>query len=95
MGVFSIFDFRISGQSLIKENYYNSITNDDITWDLDPLTKRNKRNGNNVKKDSDEIMSKHCDVIVIFLIYVLSGAIRKPDFGVIVCKTYFKYCFHK
>ena len=26
-----IFDFRISSESPIKENYYNSITNDDIS----------------------------------------------------------------
>ena len=33
-------------------------------------------------------MSENYDVIVIFLICGQFGAIRKPDFGRIVCKTY-------
>ena len=33
-------------------------------------------------------MSANCDVIVIFPIYGKFGAIRKPDSGRIVCKTY-------
>ena len=33
-------------------------------------------------------MSENCDVIVIILIYDQSEAIRKPDSGRIVCKTY-------
>ena len=33
-------------------------------------------------------MSENCDVIAIFLIYGQFGAIRQPDFGRIVCKTY-------
>ena len=33
-------------------------------------------------------MLKNCDVIVIFSIYSQIGAIRKPDSGRIVCKTY-------
>ena len=33
-------------------------------------------------------MSKNCDVIVIFLIYGQFGAIRKPDSGGVICKTY-------
>ena len=33
-------------------------------------------------------MSKNCDAIVIFTIYGQLGAIRQPDFGRIVCKTY-------
>ena len=33
-------------------------------------------------------MSVNCDVIVIFPIYGQFGAIRKPDSGRIVCKTY-------
>ena len=33
-------------------------------------------------------MSANCDVIVIFPIYGQFGAIRKPDSGLIVCKTY-------
>ena len=37
-------DFRISGQSLIKENCHNSRTSDDIDMKLGPLTKICKRN---------------------------------------------------
>ena len=33
-------------------------------------------------------MSENCDVIVIFPIYGQFGAIRKPDSGRIICKTY-------
>ena len=33
-------------------------------------------------------MSENCDVIVILPIYGRIGAIRKPDSGRIVCKTY-------
>ena len=39
-------------------------------------------------KFDDDVMSEHCDVIVIFPIYGQFGAIRKPDSGRIVCKTY-------
>ena len=33
-------------------------------------------------------MSENCGVITIILIYGQSEAIRKPDSGCIVCKTY-------
>ena len=33
-------------------------------------------------------MSANCDVIITFPISGQFGAIRKPDFGRIVCKTY-------
>ena len=85
-GVFS--DFRISGQSLVKVNCHNSKTSDDIGMKPKPVTKRDKRNKNNVKKINDEVMSVNCDVIVIFLSYGQFGAIRKPSSGRIVCKTY-------
>ena len=34
-------------------------------------------------------MSENCDVIFNFPIYGQSGAIRKPDSGLMVCKTFF------
>ena len=40
------------------------------------------------KKIGDDVMSDKYDVIVIFLIYGQFGAIRKPDSGRIVYKTY-------
>ena len=38
------FDFRIFGQSLIKENFHNSRTSDDIDMKLGPVTTLDKRN---------------------------------------------------
>ena len=39
-----IYDFRISVQSLIKENCHNSRTSDDTDMKLGPVTKPDKRN---------------------------------------------------
>ena len=39
-----ISDIRISGQSLLRENYHNSRTSDDIDMKLGPVTKLDKRN---------------------------------------------------
>ena len=81
-------NFQISGQSLVKQNCHNSRTNDDIDMKLGPVTKLDKRNKTTSKKYEDDVMSANCDVIVIFPIYGQFGAIRKPDSGRIVCKTY-------
>ena len=53
-----IYDFRISGQSLIKVNCYNSRTSDDIDIKLGPVTKFDKRNKTTSKKFNDEVMSE-------------------------------------
>ena len=45
----SISDFRISSQSLIKENCHNSGTSNDIDIKLGPLTKRDKSNNTTSK----------------------------------------------
>ena len=71
-----ISNFRISGQYLIKENYHNSRTSDDIDMKPRPVAKLDKRNKTNLKKIDD-------DVISIFLIYGQFGAIQKPDSGLI------------
>ena len=84
----SISDFRISCQSLIKENCHNPRTSDDIDMRLGPIPKLHKKNKTTLKKFDDDIMSKNCDVIVIFPIYDQFVAIRKPDSGCIACKTY-------
>ena len=57
---------------------------------LGPVTKLDKRNKTTLKKKEREndVISENCDVIVIFPIYGQFGAIRKPDSGRIVCKTY-------
>ena len=83
-----IFDFRISGQFFIKENCHNFRTSDDIDMKFGPVTKLFKRNKRTSKFFDDDVMSKNCDVIVIFSIYGQFGAIRKLDFGHMVCKTY-------
>ena len=83
----SIFDFHISGQSLINENWPNSRTSDDIDMKLGMVTKLDKKN-KTLSKNDDDVMSANCDVIVIFPIFGQFGAIRKPDSERIVCKTY-------
>ena len=55
---------------------------------LGPVTKLDKRNKLTLKNFHDDVMSANGIVIVIFPIYDQSGAIRKPDSGRIVCKTY-------
>ena len=55
---------------------------------LESATKIDKRNTTTLKKFVDDMMSENCDVTVIFLIYCQFGAIRKPDSGCMVCKTY-------
>ena len=83
-----ISDFRISGQSLIKENCHNSKTSEDINAKLRSVTKLYKKNKTTLKKFDDGVMSENCDVIVIFPVYGQFEGIRKPDSGRIVCKTY-------
>ena len=83
-----ISDFRISGQSLIKENCHNSGTSDDIDVELGPVTKFDKRNKTTSKKSNIDIMSENCDVIVIFQIFGQFGAVRRPDSRHRVCKSY-------
>ena len=53
-----------------------------------PVTQLEKRNKRMSKKIDDDVVLANCDVIVIFPIYGQIGAIRKLDFGCIVCKTY-------
>ena len=55
---------------------------------LGPVTKLDKKNKTTSKKLGNDVMLKNCDVIVIFPIYDQFGAIRKPDSGCSVCKTY-------
>ena len=82
------FNFRISGQSLIKGNCHNSRTSDDIDMKLGPVTKLDKRNKITSKKFNDDVMPKNCDVIVIFRIFGKFEAIRRPGSGHRVCKSY-------
>ena len=52
---------------------------------LDQVTKIDKRNKKTWKEIDDDVISKNCDVMVIF--YDQFGAIQRPDSGWIVCKT--------
>ena len=55
------------------------------------VTKLEKRKETNSKKKKKLTMTSHArnfDVVVIFPIYGQFGAIRKPDFGRMSCKTY-------
>ena len=53
-----IFDFRIAGQSLIKENCHNSRTSYDIDNKLGLVTKLDKRNKTTSKKIDVDVMSE-------------------------------------
>ena len=55
---------------------------------LGPVTKLDKRNKKSQKKFDNDVMLANCDILVIFLIYGQFGAIRNPDSGCIVFKTY-------
>ena len=78
----------ISGQYLIKQNFLNSRTSDDIDMKLGPVTKIDKRNKMTSKIFVNAVISVSFDVIVIFPIYGQFGAIRKPDSRRIICKSY-------
>ena len=64
-----ISDFRISGESLIKENCHNSRTSDDIDMKLGPVTKHDNRNKTSLRKFDSDVISGNCDVIVYFRIF--------------------------
>ena len=83
-----IFDFQISCQSHVKENFHNSRTSDDINMNLGPVTKLDKRNKGTSKKFDNDVISANCDIIVTFSIYGQSGAIQKPDSRGTVCKSF-------
>ena len=57
-------DFRISGQSLIKENCHNSRTSNDIDMKLGPVTIIAKTNKTTSKKIDDDLMSENCETNV-------------------------------
>ena len=52
------------------------------------VTKLDMRNKTTSKKNDVYIMLPNCDVILTFPIYGQFGAMRKPDSGCIVIKTY-------
>ena len=60
-----ISDIQISGQSIIKENYHNSRTSNDIDMKLGPVTKRVERNMTTSKK----LTRMSCRKIVMPLLF--------------------------
>ena len=62
-----ISDIQISGQSIIKENYHNSRTSNDIDMKLGPVTKRVERNMTTSKK----LTRMSCRKIVMPLLFLL------------------------
>ena len=55
---------------------------------LGPVPKLDKRNKATSKNFDNDVMSENCDVIVIFRIFGQFGALRRPDSGHRVCKSY-------
>ena len=83
-----ISNFWTSAQSFINENCYNSRTSHDIDIKRRPVTKLDKKNSSTSETFDDDIMPSNCDVIVFFLIYGQFAAIRRPESGRMVYKTY-------
>ena len=52
------------------------------------VTKLENRNKTTSKKIDDDVISKNCDVIVIFRIFGQFGAVQRPDFGHRFWKSY-------
>ena len=59
-----------------------------LTWNLDQYLNLTKETQQHQKKIDYDVMSISCDVTVIFSIYGQFRAIRKPDSGRMICKTY-------
>ena len=55
---------------------------------LGAVTKLDKRNKTTSKKFDNDVISENCDVICIFRNFGHFGAVRKPDSGHRVCKSY-------
>ena len=55
---------------------------------LGPVTKLDKRNKTTSKKFDLEVMSENCYVIIVFQVSGKFGAIRRPESGQRVCKSY-------
>ena len=56
-----------------------------LTQSLDQYLTLVDRRNKKSSKFGDDVMSSKYDIIIIFPIYDQFGAIRKPDFGRMVC----------
>ena len=77
----SISDFRVFGQSPIKENCHNFRTSDDFDIKGEPVTKLGKKNKTTSKKIDVNVMSEKCNTIVIFWIFGQFGSVLRLDSG--------------
>ena len=84
-----ISDFRISGQSLVKENFHILRTGNDIDIKLGPVTKLVKKN-KTLSKNLMMTLSENYGIILIFPIYGQFEVIRKPDSGFISIKLIYR-----
>ena len=91
---FGISDFRISGQSLIKENCHNSRTSDDIDMKFGPVTKLDKRNKITSKNFDNDVMSENCDVIVANL-EQSGGRIPETESANVMLSVIVTFCLTK
>ena len=55
---------------------------------LRTVTKLDRRNKTTLKVFDNDVISENCDVIVSFWIFGQFGAVRRPDSGHEVCKSY-------
>ena len=53
-----------------------------------PVTTLDKKNKTTSKKIDVDVLSENCDVIVIFWTFGQFAAVRRPDSGHKVCKSY-------
>ena len=73
-----IFDFRISGQSLVKRNCHNSRTSDNIHIKFEPVTKLDKKN----KTTTQKLKMRSCQKIVTALsFFSVQPNWRNPESG--------------
>ena len=72
-------------KSPINKYYHNSRFSNGIEKKYDPVTRPEKHN---VKKIDGEVVLAKYDIVIIFPIYGLFGAIRNPDFGHMVYNSY-------
>ena len=89
----SYFWFSVQSPTPIKVNCHNCRTSVDNDMKFGAVTNLNKRKKTTSKNLDHEFTSGNCDVVVIFPVVIFPiygqfGAMRNPDSGYIVCKTY-------
>ena len=70
----AIFNFQISGESFINDNYHNSKYSHDIDIKLEPVTKCDKRKTAALQKFDVDVELTNCDLIVFLTNFQPSGS---------------------